>query len=85
MPSGVYERKLPPTFLGFERVGQVSNGSGGSEAVVIAHCAVCMCPVERTAKAVKLAKRDGRWFTCRTCVGKRLGAANKGRTRAKKG
>lgn len=81
MPSGVYERNtMARDFRGFQRVRQVRRAGGeGSEAIVAVSCRECSCPLERTAKAVKIAAREERGFICHTCHARRMVAVREGR------
>lgn len=68
MPSGVYPRQLPETYRGFPRIRQVPTYNGeGSNAVCSVQCQVCGKPIERSARAIRLAAQEGRGFTCRRC------------------
>jgi hypothetical protein len=65
--SGVYPRDtmLRP-YHGLPRVRMVPQGDG-TVAIVAVACSDCGCSLERSAKAVKLAEREDRGFTCKLC------------------
>lgn len=69
MTSGVYDRgTLGREFHGLRRLRMVRRYNGvGTDAVVEAKCSACGCAVERSASAVRLARREGRSFVCKLC------------------
>jgi hypothetical protein len=77
MTSGVYPRNtMSREYRGFPRVRQRRTNEG-SYAVVAGSCEDCKCPVERDAKSLRRAQREGRGFVCPSC--------NASRTHAKRG
>jgi DNA-directed RNA polymerase subunit RPC12/RpoP len=68
MPRGVYPRDtMSRPYHGFKRLRMVRDSDGKTAAIVAVECDTCGAPLERTAGAVKLAKRQKRGFTCTRC------------------
>jgi hypothetical protein len=81
MPSGVYTRDtMSRDYHGLKRIRMEQRpGAIGTRAVVEATCGECGCPLERTAEAVRLAKREGRKFCCAGCNGLKNSATKRAR------